>query len=181
MVTKKKDGKKHMKIIEALKKTKDLQRKSADILDKVKTHCADLDCENPIYPDQKKQVAEWMQSYSDLVKEIGHLRYLIAKTNISTNVTIELDNKHVTKTITEWISRRKDLAKLEETLWRHLTDRNLKEANFTVTPTTPTIVVKKRLYFDPAERDRKVESFRMEPSKIDGVLEITNAITSLVD
>jgi len=46
-----------MKIIEALKKIKDLQRKADDIKDKIGTYCADLDCENPVYVDQKLQIS----------------------------------------------------------------------------------------------------------------------------
>lgn len=169
-----------MKIIEALKKVKDLQKKAEDIKSKIGAHCADLDCETAIYPDQRRQVAEWVQSYSDIVKEILHLRFSIQKTNVLTPVTIELANVHVTKTIAEWIHRRKDLAKMEESLWRTLTDRNLRDSSYQLTTSSPQTIVKRRLYFDPVERDKKVETFRSEPSKIDSVLETINATTDLV-
>lgn len=179
-----KDNKrKHMKIIEALKKVKDLRRKADDLKEKIKTHCADLDCETPVYaPDQRAKVSEWLQAHGDLIKEILSLRVRIQRTNLDTPVTIEIGDVHVTKSIAEWIHRRKDLAKLEEDCWRSLTDRGLRESNtFQLTPTSPVQPVKRRLYFDPSLRDTKVNTYRSEPSQIDSTLEVINAVTTLKD
>jgi hypothetical protein len=171
-----------MKIIEALKKIKDLRRKADDIKDKIQKHSADLDCETPAYPDQRRQVAEWLQSHGDIIKEIAHLKTSIQRTNLATMVTIPLGDNHVKKCISEWIDRRKELAKLQEDVWRILTDKGLKETyQSQLTPNSPATMVKKRLYFDPAERDKNVELYRSEPSVIDSTLEITNAITDLIE
>jgi hypothetical protein len=171
-----------MKIIEGLKKIKDLQRKASDYRELVKNHCADLDCETPIYPDQKKQVSEWLQGYGDITKEILSLRYRIQKTNLETPVTIQLGDKFVTKSIAEWIHRRKDLADLDAQVWKCLSDRGLKETSFyQLTPQAPQTQVKRRLYFDAAERDKKLELYRSEPSIIDSTLEVINAVTDLKD
>lgn len=171
-----------MKIIEALKKIKDLQRKADDIKTKISMYCSDLDCETPTYPDQRRQITEWLQAHGDIIKEISRLRFCIQKTNVMTPVTIELGNVHVTKTIAEWIHRRKDLAVSEMACWTRL-DAKSKESEYRrqLTPNTPELVIKRRLYFDPAERDKKVELFRSEPSKIDATLEITNALTDLIE
>jgi len=171
-----------MKIIQALKKIKDLRKKADDIKDKIKQHCADLDCETPQYPDQRRQVSEWLQAHGDILKEVLHLKESIQRTNLNTKVTIELGNHSVTKSISAWIERRRELAKLQEDCWRALTDKNLKETyQNQLTPNSPITRVTKRLYFDPVERDRNVELFRSEPSKIDSTLEITNAITELLE
>ncbi len=170
-----------MKIIEALKKIKDLKRKADDLKDKAKQYCADLDVNTPMYPDQKRQVAEWIQGYSDVVKEIGHLKTSIQRTNLKTMVEIELGGKYVSKCISEWIDRRRELAKMDEDIWRVLTDKGLKDSNYQLTPQSPLMTSKKILYFDPVERDKKVELYRSEPGKIDSTLEITNAITDLIE
>lgn len=171
-----------MKIIEALKKLKDLKKKADDIEGKIGRYSADLDCETPTYPDQHRQISEWLQSHGDIVKEIGSLRYRIQKTNVNTQVSIELGGKHVTKSITEWISRRRDLAVLQGSAWRALTDKNYKpQYQNQLTPNSPPTIVKPRLYFSPVERDRNVELYRSEPSIIDGTLEIINATTDLLD
>ena len=170
-----------MKIIEAMKQIKDQQRKAEDIRGKIEKYCADLDCETAIYPDQKKQVSEWLQAHSDIMKEILQLRVGIQNTNVRTYVEIELDGKFVKKTIAEWIHRRRDLASFEENAWARLTDQGKREQYKTqLTPTSPEIIVKRRLYFDPAERDKKIELFRSEPAKIDATLEIINATTDLI-
>lgn len=171
-----------MKLIEAMKSIKDLQRKAEDIRGKLSQYCADLDCETPTYPDQKRQIAEWEQSHSDIMKEILSLRYRVQKTNVLTVVEIKLGDKYVKKSIAEWINRRKDLAGFEEKAWAALTHRGLKEtATFKLTDNTPEGLVKRRLYFDPKERDEKVELYRSEPAKIDATLEVINAVTDLID
>lgn len=169
-----------MKIIEAMKKIKDLLRKADDLKSKVYTYCVDLDSETPVYPDQRRQIAEWLQSHSDVIKEVSHLRYSIQKTNVETNVTIMLGDKAVTKSICEWIHRRKDLAKHEEDIYKKLSEKNvLPEYKTQVTPKSPEVIVRRRLYFDATDRDTKIELYRSEPSAIDSALETINAVTDL--
>lgn len=169
-----------MKIIEAMKKIKDLVRKADDLKDKVKQYCADLDCENSTYPDQKRQISEWLQAHGDIIKEVAYLRHAIRKTNVETPVTIMIADKPVTKTIDEWLDRLKDLASHEQRAWNGLTDRNLKDTYVTkLTDRSPEMLVKKRLYFDPAERDKKVELYRSEPALIHATLEVINATVDL--
>lgn len=169
-----------MKIIQAMKSIKDLQKKAEDLRDKVKNHCALLDIETPTYTDQRRQVSEWLQAHGDIVKEIGSLKFRIQKTNIMTEVEIELGGKHVKKSIAEWICRRKDLANLELTLYRGLTNRGLQDRKYQLTGNAPEQITKVVLFFDPVERDAKSEIYRSEPSKIDGTLEIINAVTDLL-
>lgn len=171
-----------MKLIEGMKKIKELQEKAEDLRKKVGQHCADLDYETAVYPDQKRQVSEWIQSHSDIIKEILSLRQRIQKTNIHTYVDIELGGKTVSKTISEWIHRRRDLAKLELDMWAKLTDRNLKEGAIPSTvPGGEAKMVKIRRYYDPLERDKKIDLYRTEPGVIDRTLEVINAITDLVE
>lgn len=170
-----------MKLIQAMKKLKDLNAKAEDLRKKVQQYTADLTIETPVYPDQRRQVAEWIQSHGDILKEILHLRVAIQRTNLATEVPIELEGKHVTKSIAEWIHRRRDLAKADMAMWQMLTDRNLKEQNLQTSAGGPITEVRIRRYYDPAERDRKVEVYRTEPSIIDATLEVTNATTELME
>lgn len=170
-----------MKLIQAMKKLKDLNAKAEDLRKKVQMHSADLTIENPVYPDQRRQVAEWIQSHGDVLKEILHLRVAIQRTNIATEVSIEIGGKHVSKSIAAWIHRRRDLAKLDLSMWQQLTDRNLKEQNIQTAPGGAVTEVRIRRYYDPAERDSKLELYRTEPSVIDATLETVNAITDLIE
>ena len=170
-----------MKIIEAMKRIKHLQEKCADLRAKVGRYCTDLDFETPTYqPDQRAQIAEWLQSHADTVQEIAHLRVAISRTNLVTMVTIELAGHQVTKCITEWIHRRKDLAKLDLEMWAQLTDRNLKEGMMN-TSTGGAKEVRIRRYFDPRMRDAAMASYKSEPAIIDGHLEVVNAVTDLIE
>ena len=173
-----------MKIIEALKKTKDLKRQIDDIKSKVKTYCADWDCDEPVYPDQKGKISEWLQSHHDLCKEILRRKIVLQKTNLQTQVTITINKNDVTKSISEWIIRRRELSSEEYALWEVLTDGGYnpnQDFKQKMTPTSPDKVVKRRLYFDPSQRDRKREEYRSEPHLIDSTLEVVNAVTSIIE
>lgn len=169
-----------MKIIEALKQTKDLQRKADDLKDLVKNHCAITSLESQKYPNQTKQVSEWMQAHSDILKEVLRLRLAIQRTNLAVEVTIELGGKQVVKSIAGWIHRRRDLASMELSMWNMLTDRNIQEGMIK-SPSGDTVEIKINRFYDPAERDKKKDLYSSEPSIIDGKLEIINAVTDLVE
>jgi hypothetical protein len=170
-----------VKLIEGMKKIKDLQRKAEDIRGKIGLNSAHLSFETPLYGDrQKEQVAEWLQAHSDLLKEILSLRVRIQKTNILTSVTINIGGTNVTKSIAEWIHRRRDLAKFEMDAWAKLTDRGLREGT-SKNSQQQEVEVKIVRNFDPRTRDTKMELFRSEPSTIDATLEVTNAITDLAE
>lgn len=169
-----------MKLIEAMKKLKDLNVKAEDLRKKVSLNCADLSMETPMYgADQKATVDGWLQGHSDILQEILKLRVAIQRTNIATAVTIEVGGKQVSKTIAEWIHRRRDLAKLDMDMWAKLGDRGLKEQNIQTAPGGPVTEVRVRRYYDPKERDAKLELYRSEPSIIDATLEVVNATTEL--
>ena len=169
-----------MKLIEALKKIKELQKKVEDLRDLVKGHCARSSLETDKYPEQAKKVAGWIQSHSDILKEILRLRVAIQKTNIETEVSIELGGKTVTKTIAEWIHRRRDLAGEELKMWACLTDRGVAEG-MGKGPTGDPIEIKIVRFYDPTERDNKRELYQAEPITIDSKLEVVNAVTDLIE
>lgn len=170
-----------MKLIQAMKKIKDLKIKADDLKDKVAKHCADLTIETAVYPDQRGTVSGWIQAHGDILKEILSLRTAIQRTNLATEVTIELSGQQITKTVAEWIHRRRDLAGMQMAIWGALSDRNLKEHNLQTVQGGPVTEVRIRRYFDPVERDRNLAAFRSEPGTIDAHLEIVNATTDLIE
>lgn len=171
-----------MKLIEALKKVKELQKKAEDLRGKIAAHSAHLSHETPVYKEQNKQVSEWLQAHSDVLKEILRLRVAIQSTNLKTNVAIQLvdSRKPITKTVAEWIHRRRDLAELEKVAWAGLTDRNLREGTIKQS-TGEDLEVRIVRCYDPAERDRNLEEYDSEPIRIDSKMEIVNAVTDLIE
>jgi len=169
-----------MKIIEAMKTIKEFQMKADDLRKKIAAHCADLDFETPVYQDQAEQVRQWLQAHTDLNKEILKLRVAIQRTNISTEVDMELGGKVVRKTIAEWIHRRRDLAKLDIAAWSMLTDRGLKEGKLPSSTGGTETMVKIRRYYNPLQRDEMLMMYHSEPGVIDRTLEVVNATTDLI-
>lgn len=171
-----------MKLIEGLKEIKRLNEKLDDLLDKVSKNCAHSSIEKPEYGDKQRQkIDEWMQSYHDTVKRILALRTAIQTTNLATEVTIELGGKQVTKTIAEWIHRRRDLAHQDFRLYTVLNSKGVKTGRMPAThkdgePIEVTAVT----YYDPVYRDAMREHYHNEPSLIDAKLEIVNAVTDVL-
>jgi hypothetical protein len=114
------------------------------------------------------------------MKEILRLRIAIQRTNLATSVTIELDDKVITKTIAEWIHRRRDLAQEEQSMWNCLTDRGIAEG-IVKGPTGDPVEIKIVRFFDPGERDNKRELYQSEPMIIDSRLEVVNATTDMIE
>ena len=169
-----------MKLIEAMKKIKELQIKAEDYRKKVAQYHADLSFETPMYgADQKSKIKDWIQGHSDILKEILGLRVTIQRTNLQTRVDIQIGDKTVTKTIAEWIHRRRDLAEMEQKMWEQLNDKDLKEGQMKNTSGEP-VDVRIRRYYDPQERDNAIEIYRSEPGVIDRTLEVVNAITEVI-
>lgn len=169
-----------MKIIEALKKTKDLERKARDLVEKIRNHCSDMDYETAVYGHQTEQISKWMQAHKDIIQEIGRLKFCIQKTNVMTPVTIVLNGNDVTKSIAEWIFRRKTLAGLEKQSWAALSNRGLKDLRLQQSQ-GQIVEAKVRYYYDPREKDRMMDMLDSEPSLIDSKLEMVNAITDLIE
>ena len=169
-----------MKIIEGMKRIKELNIKCQDLKSKVEKYAADLDFENPTYPDQKGQIREWVQSYQDSVKEMERLKLAVQKTNLATSVVVEIADKKITKSIAAWILRRRKLAKMDASIWQSLTDRGMKDGSFKQTDGTNR-EVKVRRYFDVKEKDQKVVEYNSEPMIIDRTLEVINCITELME
>lgn len=170
-----------MKLIEGLKRKQLLLKKAEDLRDKVRKNCAHYNYETPSYKDPEEKIKQWTQAHEDLMQEIIKLRIAIQKTNLGTQVTIELGNKPVTKSIAEWIIRRDSLAKLDEQLWKSLNTHGMKEQKVKGSKdpesVTEVIIIQN---FNAEERDIKIDMYTEEPSLIDSRLEVVNAITDLI-
>lgn len=168
-----------MKIIEAMKRIKDNKIKLGDLQKLIGQYCTDLTIETTTYPDQPEQIRQWIQSFTDTVNDIENLKIAIQKTNIATQVTIQIGENKITKSIAGWVLRRRELAPLCFEMWGVIGDRGLKEGHWNNSSGVPQ-EVKIRRHFDPMLRDKMRALYRSEPSIIDGTLEVVNAVTELV-
>ena len=170
-----------MKLIEAMKKLKENEAKIEDLKTKILQHAAHLSFEQPVYgTDQSATIKGWVQTCHDLVQDNIGLLVQLAKTNMATKVSIELGDKTVTKTIAEWIWRRRKFAQVDLLIEKSLSDRGLKEGALPVStggPPQPVTIIR---YYDPKARDEAMAVYQSEAGRIDAALEIVNATTDLV-
>lgn len=170
-----------MKIIEAMKRIKANKEKIADLQNKIKANSAYLSFETPLYPDTKAKIREWAQSCFDTAQENIHLLTAVARTNLATIVTITLGDAAVSKTIAEWVWRRREYAALDMATHASMTDRGLKEGHGqTSVPGGAPLEIKIIRNYDPDHRDKMIAIYRSEPHEIDAALEVTNAVTDLI-
>lgn len=170
-----------MKIIEAMKRVKSNREKITDLQGKIALHCANLSLETPLYgAETPDKITGWLQSCTDLTQENVRLLTAISRTNIATQATVELGGNLVTKSLAEWIWRRREYAKVDLETWQKLTDRGLREGPVQTSQGTVTEVKLVRFY-DPNIRDARIAMFRSEPHDIDAALEVVNAVTELVE
>jgi hypothetical protein len=168
-----------MKIIEAMKKVKENKEKIQDLQKKIKDNCACLAHETPMYENAAEKVKSWAQSCEDLTQENINLLTSITKTNLVTPVTIHIADKSVTKTIAEWVWRRREYATIDLATWTIMTDRGLQEGKIK-SSTGVDLEVKLVRKYDPVARDAKIAMYKSEPHLIDAKLEVINAITDLI-
>jgi hypothetical protein len=170
-----------VKIIEALKKIKQNKEKVEDLQEKIGSVCANLSFETPLYGSETgTKIKEWLQSCQDLSQENVRLLVAISRTNLVTPVTIELGGKRVTKTIAEWIWRRREYARLDLSTFAKLTDRGLKEGASNTSTGVP-MEIKIVRHYDPQTRDAAMAIYQAEPHEIDSTLEVINATTDLIE
>lgn len=170
-----------MKIIEAMKRVKANKEKVADLQSKVGQYCANLNFETPTYgAETADKITEWLQSCTDLAQENVRLLCAVQRTNMATMVTISLGDKSVTKSIAEWVWRRREYAASDLATWQKLSDRGLREGT-SQSSTGHQVDVRIVRHFDPARRDAMVAMFKSEPHEIDAALEVVNAVTDLIE
>lgn len=169
-----------MKIIEALKELKLNAKKIGDVSARIALNSAKKDFEKSPYADPTSQVKEWLDSVEGLTKRNAQLTLLISKTNAATLVTIELEGKQVTKSITEWIYRRRYGVAMEMAAVKALTNRGLKDEQVKQTDGT-LLETKVVLHYDQKLRDQRMDALQQEPTLIDTRLEMVNAVTDLLE
>lgn len=169
-----------MKIIQALKQVKADRHKINDLTNRIRENSAHMESSKPVYDKPAAKIKEWVQSIHDTQSNINALLIRIAKTNLATTVTIEIGGKQITKSIAEWIIRRREGVDADYQTWAAMTDCRLK-ANPITLPDGTLHVDQVVRNFDPSIRDDNLAILSQEKSLIDSHLEIVNATTDLLD
>ena len=168
------------KVIQAMKRIKENKEKISDLQEKIHKNAAHMSIEKLEYDEPAEKVEAWVRSCLDLSQENVRLLTAIARTNLATEVTIDIGDNQIKKTIAEWVWRRREYAALDYATIGKLTDRGMKDATIQNSAGGITEVKVIRNY-NPLVRDARMEEFRSEPHRIDAALEVINAVTDLVE
>ena len=169
-----------MKIIEALKQIKMIDTKLQKIAKDIGNNSARLDNQTSPYADPVKQVASWVQSARDLIRDKEMLTHRVHVTNVNTTLSIEIGGRTITKTLDQWLTRRRHGIQSTQTILSQLTDRGLKEVA-EKNAAGEINVVKIVRHYIAEERDKELAILLEEPYLIDSALEIANATVELVE
>ena len=176
-----------MKLVEGMKETKATLRKMEDLRKKIAQHCADLDCMAPTYgsaEEQTKKVSEWLQAHDDLALKLTDLKRQIQLTNLQTPVAIKVGGNGITRSIAEWVIRRREIVDLQLLAYNSLGDKGLADrgvrAMGNMDESKKIQSARVRFYFNATDRDSKIEVLKNERESIDKALEIANVLTELL-
>jgi len=170
-----------MKIIEAMKRVKLNTSKINELRTRIGKASANTNHETPEYgAEQASKIQEWLQAIHDLGQDNINLLVSIQRTNLVTMVPIEIAGKTITRTIAEWVWRRREYSDVDLLAYQQLTDRGIKEGMASIPGQTEKLEVKIVRHFDPSKRDAKITEYRGEKFQIDSALEIINATVDLI-
>lgn len=171
-----------MKIIEALKNLKTIQKRIEKNCLQIKEYCAYVSTETPPFETLEKQTSEvnsLVQANMDLEKEYLRLKKAIELTNL--NVTVTIGER--TYTITELISIKRVVSKLHLATYQSLNPamaiaklQQVFARNVQVDASNPPKIV---VTFKEEERNKSIREWEEFVEKIDGKLEVVNAETDL--
>lgn len=169
-----------MKIIEALKNLKTIQKRMEKNCAEITQYCAYVSTENPAFETEDKQKAEvqsLIQANMDLEVEYLRLKKAIEQTNLNVSVTIGSR----TYTITELISIKRVVGRLHTMTYGALDPRaavqRLNEIyRKGVDAANPARVV---ALYKEEDKNRNLRDWQEFLDQIDGRLEVVNAETEL--
>lgn len=168
-----------MKVIEGMKELKLIEKKIADNATLIREYCGRLSNEMPRLgsdEEQKKKVAELIQSSEDLIQRYLKIKRDIEYTNIMTSV--EHNGKKIT--ISDLLVMKRKLIAISELTYRALdltkVEDMVRKANST--RANDITVVK---FFDENRKNEELSRLMDMKYNLDSRLEVVNAQTELME
>lgn len=165
-----------MKIIEALKAIKHLDRKIEKALERISTWCSyEMDETNPEPPlYDAADIVKMRQQVIDWTFEKAKLRHLLHKTNINTRVEFDGKSYNIDQLLllnTVVIPARLDMLK-------RLSRRSISRRGFVDTTDKKIKIV---MQYDPKEREKEIDSLDNMAVKISALLDAVTLNTELTE
>jgi hypothetical protein len=177
-----------MMLIEALKTLRVLEKRIADNSAKIQLYASSVTTERPVFgsdDEQKREVQSLCQANEDLVENYIKLSERIERTNLGTSIVIAGRVMSLQKAL---LLKRK-LGKLLRSTYTALNDSQgrakLNQASggrqLVSVQTGPSNAAQLELYYDEAQKNKRVRDIDDMLADIDAKLEVINATTELLD
>ena len=173
-----------MKIIEAMKELKLIEKKIVKNTEAIALYSSGFDVEKPAFETEAKQrdeVQSLVQSNEDLLKRYAMLKAAIDKTNLVTTVSLMGTDYTIHNLL---VLKRKAGELLKKTYMSLNTSSADMRKNALISgynrgdnAKVPVVI----RYFDEKKRNEKLNNIDNFLSAIDARLEVVNAVTNLVD
>lgn len=165
-----------MKIIEAMKKIKTIDKKILKNNVLITKYASMLDNQKPYFTteeEQKKELLSLIQANRDLMKEALHLKKCIDKTNMITMIKIDKEEY----SLVDLLNIRRKYAKYMMDTYNSLNENN---ANSSLRINNVPTVKISRLY-DENMKNKGINYWQELYDNIDSRLEVVNATTDLIE
>jgi hypothetical protein len=168
-----------MKIIQALKELKLLDKRINDNCDKIAKYSSAVEG----YPafeteqEQEREVAGLVQSNVDLVKRRSELRMAIYKTNMQVVVDTPLGELTIAEAIILRDAGLQYLLKTYASLCDNAGASGLRQLQGNFDLTNPPKI---KRYYKEVEKNNRIEALEDFLGRIDGILEVVNAETEII-
>jgi hypothetical protein len=181
-----------MLIIEALKlignKTFSIKNEVAERIGKIRKVASKPSDEKTLEygtpGEQALKVAQLVQGAQDKVMELARLRHAVYLLNVTTSITIRVDDQDVTKSVDHWIHRKDTGIPLErQILTEGLKDVPISRDRIVEVSDGKGGVVKELVqlvrYYDVATKDKALEVLLEEERAIESALDRFNCTTEI--
>lgn len=167
-----------MIIVQGLKKIKTLKKKLDATHSEINMNAYWLESQDSNF--SADTLTSLMQSANSIALEIESLMQSIHFTNSTTNMTLTLGKNNVTKTLSEWLTRRQNIKNCIEPSWQGLQRVIQRARNEVSKDAEGNNIIDPIVYgVSKEEVSRTVERLQMEIEEIDSNLEIFNAVHEL--
>jgi hypothetical protein len=169
-----------MKIVEAMKELKLIEKKIQRNTDSIQKYSSQLSNERPYFntPElQAKEVRSLLQANKDFTDNYLELKGKVEKTNLS--VTVEMDGRKYT--LSELLTLKRKLAQLMVASYDAMNDKSARESQIRVVRSSPDNTVKVERFYDEKEKNDGLRKWQDFYDNIDSRLEVINATTDIVE
>jgi predicted nucleic acid-binding Zn-ribbon protein len=169
-----------MKIVEAMKELKLIEKKIARNTDSIQKYSAQLSNERPYFttPEaQSKEIRSLVQANGDLIDNYIALKGKIERTNLE--ITIEMDGRKYS--LSELLVLKRKLAGLMAKTYEAMNDNSAKQSERLIMRSGSDKEIRVERFYDEREKMEGLRKWQDFVDNIDSRLEVINATTDIVE